>query len=201
MYRLKPGVQLVLASASPRRQQMLSDLGLAYSLAPSQADETIRPGEAAADAARRLARMKAAAAFVQWPDRAVLAADTVVVLEGEILGKPADRADARRMLAALSGREHLVLTGYCLTWPGREELGLAESRVRFRPLSAAEIEAYLTSGEPMDKAGAYAIQGLAGAFVEEVSGSYTNVVGLPLARVVGLLLREGLIEPHGEAFR
>ncbi|MFH1058296.1 MAG: Maf family protein [Pseudomonadota bacterium] len=201
MYRLKPGRHLVLASASPRRQQMLSDLGLAYSLAPSQVEETIPPGEPAPAAAQRLARIKAAAAFVQWPDRVVLAADTVVVLGGEILGKPTDRDDARRMLRALSGREHQVLTGYCLTWPGREEVGLAESRVRFRTLMEAEVEAYLTSGEPMDKAGAYAVQGLAAAFVEEVAGSYTNVVGLPLARVVGLMLREGLIEPHGEAFR
>jgi len=201
VYRLKPGVQLVLASASPRRQRMLDDLGLTYSLAPAQVDESIRPGETAAAVAQRLARGKAAAAFVQWPGRVILAADTVVALGGEVLGKPTDRADARRMLRALAGREHQVLTGYCLTWPGREEVGLAESRVRFRPLMEAEIEAYLTSGEPMDKAGAYAVQGLAAAFVEEVAGSYTNVVGLPLSRVVDLLLREGFIEPHGEAFR
>lgn len=201
MYRLKPGMSLVLASASPRRQQMLKDMGLVYSLAPSQVDEAIRPDEPAPAAAQRLARMKAAAAFVQWPDRVVLAADTVVVLGGEILGKPIDRDDARRMLRTLSGREHQVLTGYCLTWPGREEVGLAESRVRMRTLMEAEVEAYITSGEPMDKAGAYAVQGLAAAFVEEVAGSYTNVVGLPLARVIGLMLREGIIEPHGEAFR
>lgn len=202
MYRVRDGVQLVLASASPRRQQMLSDLGLLFSLAPSDLDETLRPSETASQAAQRLARLKAQAALAQWPDRAILAADTLVALpDGRILGKPLDHDQARSMLKMLSGREHLVVSGYCLCWRGREQCGAVESRVRFRALMEAEIEAYLASGEPMDKAGAYAVQGLAAAFVEEVHGSFSNVVGLPLARVVDLLLRLGLIEPLGEGPR
>lgn len=202
MYRVRDGVQLVLASASPRRQQMLSDLGLSFSLAPSDLDETLLPSETAPQAAQRLARLKAQAALAQWPDRAILAADTLVALpDGRILGKPLDHDQARSMLKMLSGREHLVVSGYCLCWRGREQSGVVESRVRFRALMEAEIEAYLASGEPMDKAGAYAVQGLAAAFVEEVHGSFSNVVGLPLARIVDLLLRLGLIEPLGEGPR
>lgn len=202
MYRLRDGVQLVLASASPRRQQMLSDLGLAFSLAPSDVDETRLPAETAPAAAQRLACLKAQAAAEQWPERAVLAADTLVTLaDGRILGKPVDHDQARSMLKMLSGREHLVVTGYCLHWRGQEHQGLAESRVRFRTLMEAEIEAYLASGEPVDKAGAYAVQGLAAAFVEEVHGSFSNVVGLPLARIVDLLLRAGIIDPQGQGPR
>ncbi|MCA1905022.1 MAG: Maf family protein [Desulfarculus sp.] len=202
MYRVREGVHLILASASPRRQQMLADLGLWFSLAPSDVDETLLPSETAPQAAQRLARLKAQAALAQWPDRAVLAADTLVALpDGRILGKPRDHDQARSMLKMLSGREHLVVSGYCLFWRGQEQCGVAESRVRFRNLMEAEIEAYLASGEPMDKAGAYAVQGLAAAFVEEVHGSFSNVVGLPLARVVELLLRLGVIEALGEGPR
>ena len=199
MYRVREGLPLVLASASPRRRQMLAELGLAFHLAPTQVDETILPAETAAEAAQRLAHRKAQAAARQWPQGAVLAADTLVALaDGAILGKPAHRDHARAMLQALSGRQHLVVTGYHLLWPGGERGGRAESRVRFRPLLAAEIEAYLASDEPMDKAGAYAVQGLAAAFVEDIQGSFTNVVGLPLARIVDLMLRAGIIAPTGE---
>ena len=198
MYRVRHGVHLVLASGSPRRRQMLADLGLTFDLAPSEVDESLLPAETAPVAAQRLARGKAQAAARLWPDRAVLAADTLVALaDGAILGKPADHDQARGMLKMLSGREHWVVTGYCLVFQGVETSAHAESRVRFRRLMEAEIEAYLASGEPMDKAGAYAVQGLAAAFVEEVHGSFSNVVGLPLARVVDLLLRAGIIEPQG----
>lgn len=198
MYRVRAGVELVLASASPRRQDFLRRLGLAFKGAPAQVDESLLPGEPAQEAARRLAGQKARAVAMAWPGAAVLAADTLVVLDQHILGKPLDREDARRMLGLLAGAEHQVVTGYCLLWQGREDCGQAVSSVRFRALSPAEIEAYLHSGEPLGKAGAYAVQGLGAALVDQVSGSYTNVVGLPLAEVVELMLARGIIEPDAE---
>jgi septum formation protein len=198
MYRVRPGLELVLASASPRRQEFLSRLGLAYKTMPAQVDEALLPGEPAPQAARRLAKLKARSVAVVHPQAVVLAADTLVVLGAEILGKPRDLADARRMLSMLSGAVHQVVTGYCLRHQGREECGQAVSRVSFRQVSPCEMAAYLASGEPMGKAGAYAVQGLGAALVDEVNGSYTNVVGLPLSRVISLMLRLGFIEPLGE---
>lgn len=198
MYRVRDGVELVLASASPRRQEFLRRLGLTFRCAPAEVDESLLPSEPAPEAARRLAGRKARAVAMAWPDAAVLAADTLVVLDEHILGKPLDREDARRMLGLLSGAEHQVVTGYCLLRQGREDCGQAVSRVRFRQIGPAEIAAYLRSGEPLGKAGAYAVQGLGAALVDQVSGSYTNVVGLPLAEVVELLLARGIIEPTGE---
>jgi septum formation protein len=195
MYRLRKGQRLVLASSSPRRVEMLAGLGLEFELWPASIDEELRQGEGAGQAAERLAGLKAAAAAGRWPGCAVLAADTLVEVEGRILGKPDGPAQAAEMLRLLSGREHLVVTGYCLRSGREEDRGRAVSRVRFRPLSEAEIAAYLATGEPLDKAGAYAIQGRGAALVTEVAGSYTNVVGLPLAAVVELLLRLGIIEP------
>jgi septum formation protein len=128
----------------------------------------------------------------------VLAADTLVTLDDLVLGKPADLADARAMLTSLSGREHAVVTGWCLVRDGQEQCGLAETRVRFRELSAGEIAAYVASGEPLGKAGAYAVQGLGAALVAQLRGSYTNVVGLPLSEVVEALLAAGVIEPARE---
>jgi septum formation protein len=197
MYEVTPGVRLVLASASPRRVRLLSRLGLSFDLAPAQVDESLEPGETADGAAVRLARAKAAAAAAAWPAAAVLAADTLVEAGGRVLGKPADDREARAMLELLSGREHRVVTGYCLRDQDGEHTGLGESRVRFRRLAAAEMAAYVASGEPRDKAGAYAVQGVGAALVEEVSGSYTNVVGLPLAACVELLLRRRIIAPAG----
>ncbi len=194
MYRVKEGKRLVLASASPRRLEMLGRLGLHFDMAPAQIDEAILPGEDAGAAAQRLAQLKAAAISAMQPGAAVLAADTLVTADGRILGKPENDAQAREMLRFLSGREHRVVTGYCLRNGGQAESGLAETRVRFRNLSANEIEAYVASGEPRDKAGAYAVQGAGAALVEAVSGSYTNVVGLPLAACVVLLLKRGVIE-------
>lgn len=195
MYRLRPGVALLLASASPRRCEMLARMGLTFQLAPAQVDEGLRPGEPAGQAAQRLARRKARA-VTRASGQAVLAADTLVVLGPDILGKPADPAEAAQMLGRLSGREHQVVTGYCLIDDRGQAEGLSLSTVRFRALSPAEIAAYVASGEPLDKAGAYAVQGLGAALVKEVGGSYTNVVGLPLAAVLELMLARGLIEPR-----
>ncbi len=194
MYRLRPGQRLVLASASPRRQEMLARVGLSFQTVPVEVDESLAPGEEAAAAAVRLARAKAAAAA--RPGAAVLAADTLVSLAGQVLGKPADAGQAREMLSALAGREHLVITGYCLALAGELHCGQVESRVRFRHLRQAEIAAYVASGEPFDKAGAYGVQGLGAALVESLAGSYCNVVGLPLAAVLELMLQKGVIEPR-----
>lgn len=195
MYRVAEGKRLVLASASPRRLEMLGRLGLHFDMAPAQIDEAILPGEDASAAAERLAQLKAAAVSPVMPGAAILAADTLVTADGRILGKPKDDAQAKEMLQFLSGRGHRVVTGFCLRADGQVDSGLAETKVRFRKLSTAEIEAYVASGEPRDKAGAYAVQGSGAAMVEAVSGSYTNVVGLPLAASVVLLLKRGVIEP------
>ncbi len=199
LYRVCQGVELVLASGSPRRRELLARVGLEFRVVPAQVDESLEPGEPAGRAALRLARAKAAAVAAKEPGAAVLAADTLVALEDRILGKPRDRDEARRMLELLSGREHVVLTGFCLRHQGDEAQGLGSTRVRFRRLGRAEMAAYVASGEPMDKAGAYAVQGLGAALVEEVGGSYTNVVGLPLAACVELMLARGVIAPREEA--
>lgn len=198
MYLLRPGKSLVLASASPRRRDLLGRMGLEFVVRPAEVDESLAAGESAADSAMRLAEAKARAVTRQ-PGQAVLAADTLVAVgegRGEaVLGKPADRDEALAMLGLLSGVEHRVVTGFCLIDDAGQARGLAESRVRFRRLAPAEIAAYAATGEPMGKAGAYAIQERGAALVEGVSGSYTNVVGLPLAAVIELLLSRGIIEP------
>jgi septum formation protein len=175
---------LVLASASPRRRELLSGLGVAFTVRPVDLDETPRPGEEPRDYVLRLAREKAAARVE--PGELVLAADTIVVLDGDLLGKPRDEADARRMLSRIAGREHTVLTGVALletTVEGGRAAPTARveaSRVRMAAMSEAEVAWYVATGEPLDKAGSYAVQGLGALFVEEVFGNYTNVVGLPL---------------------
>jgi len=181
---------LVLASASPRRRALLAQLGLPFEVVASDVPETPRAGEGPEHFARRMAREKAAAVAERYRGRLILAADTVVVLDDMLCGKPADRDDARRMLRALSGRTHRVLTAVALIdAAGRFDDLLAESRVRFRALTAAEIEAYLDSGEAFDKAGAYGLQGLARQFVADVHGSESNVIGLPIDEVAALLRR------------
>jgi septum formation protein len=181
---------LLLASASPRRRELLAARGVAFRVEVSDVPETPVPGETPAELARRLATAKALAVARRWPGHFVLGADTVVVVDGVSFGKPADRADARRMLVALSGRSHRVLTAVALIGPdGHTDDVLVESDVEFRHLRTEEIEAYLDSDEPFDKAGAYAIQGAAGSFVRRVSGSFTNVVGLPVREVSALLQR------------
>jgi septum formation protein len=195
-------VPLVLASGSPRRLQLLASLGLACVVAPVEIDETPRADEAPADYARRVAADKAALAVVRHgPDPLVLAADTVVALGDEILGKPADADDAARMLRRLSGRRHQVHTAVAASRHGAASFRLSSSEVTFRHLLTVEIDAYVATGEPLDKAGAYGIQGLAAVFVTRLCGSYTGVVGLPLFETAELLGSFGLdvLAAHGRA--
>jgi len=183
--------RLVLASASPRRAALLREAGWAFEVAPVDLDETLRPGETAQAYVERLAQAKAAAAASKDPEAVVLGADTTVVVQGQVLGKPLDSADAARMLRLLSGRTHDVLTGICLRKGLRSLVHVESSRVRVAALSDADIEWYVGTGEPFDKAGGYAVQGLASRFIEAVEGSYSNVVGLPVASVNSLLKQLG----------
>jgi len=191
---------LVLASGSPRRRDFLADLGLAFTVRAADLDETPRPGEKPEIFVRRLARDKALAVATQQPAVWVLAADTAVVARGEILGKPCDAADAEKMLMRLSGCWHEVWTGFCVCrGTGAEPLtGAVCTGVRFMALDRELCRAYIRTGEPMDKAGAYGIQGKGAFLVEEISGSYTNVVGLPLAEVLVALRSLGVIEVAGQ---
>lgn len=181
---------LILASQSPRRRELLERAGIAFAARPVQVEERRAQGESARDYVRRLAEEKARAAPAGGSD-VVLGADTVVVFEEHVLEKPADADDAARMLRMLAGQQHEVITGICLHGVPGTVTDLEVTLVRFSPLSDAEIDAYVASGEPMDKAGAYAIQGLASRFVERVDGCYANVVGLPVARVYRHLRRMG----------
>ncbi len=176
---------LILASASPRRAELLSAAGIQFSVRPVEVDERLLASEPPRDYVLRVAREKAQACAAP-PDAVVLAADTVVVVDGQILGKPLDVADAARMLRLLSGRVHLVLTGVALRRGAREESAVETTAVTFDDLSEDDIAWYTATGEPADKAGAYAVQGLASRFVVRVDGSYTNVVGLPVSRVCQL---------------
>ncbi|MBK9519822.1 MAG: septum formation protein Maf [Anaeromyxobacter sp.] len=180
---------LTLASASPRRRELLGALGLSLEVRPAHTDETPRPGEAPADYARRVAREKARAVDGEL----VLAADTTVAVDGALLGKPRDEADAARMLRSLSGRSHQVISAVCVRRPAiRLEFdAVTTTEVEVAPLSEAVIAWYVGTGEPRDKAGAYAVQGLFGAFVRAVRGSVTGVIGLPLDETLGLLRRAG----------
>jgi septum formation protein len=173
---------LVLASRSPRRSELLRNAGIPFVAQPADVDETPRQGEPANVYAQRIAEEKALA-IPAGPGDTVLGADTVVTIDGLILGKPADPADAERMLRLLSGRLHEVVTGICLRTPLRTIRDCAVTKVWFVELSAAEIRAYASSGEPLDKAGAYAIQGLASKFIRRIDGSYSNVVGLPVCLI------------------
>jgi septum formation protein len=180
--------QLVLASASPRRAQILRSLGLRFRVHAAHVDESLAPGEDPAAAAERLARTKALAVAAGEP-LPVLAADTLVVCDGRSLGKPASPDEAASMLRALAGREHEVVTGLCVMAQGRARSGHERTRVRFATMTDDEIARYVASGEPLDKAGAYHIDGLGAAYVVSVSGSPSNVAGLP-ARLAVLLLAE-----------
>ena len=197
-------MRLILASASPRRADLLRAAGFRFEIFPVDVDERFRDGETAEHYVARLAEEKARAAQNRGPgahfgageqnglpDPVFLGADTVVVCGGELLGKPADRPDAERMLRLLAGRTHEVLTGVCLLIADRSITRVERSQVRMSPMTGAEIAWYINSGEPMDKAGGYAVQGLASRFIEAVEGSYSNVVGLPVAAVYGLLKQLG----------
>lgn len=191
---MNPRPLVVLASASPRRRDLLRAIGVDAVVAPTDTDESILDGEDPFDAAERLARDKAQAAAA--PEGAlVLAADTIVVLDGRALGKPVDRDDARRMLRALSGRTHGVVTGVALRLGGEVVSGRDVTEVVFAPLSDGEVDRYVATGEPDDKAGAYALQGIAGLFVERIDGTPSNVVGLPVRLVAQLARRLGLDLP------
>ncbi|PVY70749.1 septum formation protein [Tamilnaduibacter salinus] len=183
---------LILASASPRRRDLLHQIGLTFSVAPVDIDESHRPGEPASDYVERLAREKAEAGYRQHPGHRVLGSDTTVVLDGEPLGKPVDRNDALDMLRRLSGREHEVLTGVALARPEGTGSRQVSTRVCFRELSEDEMVAYWETGEPVDKAGGYGIQGRGGVFVSAIEGSYSNVVGLPLTETADLLAWSGM---------
>jgi septum formation protein len=183
---------LYLASTSPRRRELLGQLGLDFHVLKVDIDESVRAGEAPAAYVLRLAREKAAAGLAQAGAGVVVAADTSVVLDGEVLGKPASEAAALAMWMRLSGRGHEVLTGVAVGDRGRLEATVVATRVRFRALREAELRAYWASGEPRDKAGGYAIQGKGAIFVTGIDGSYSNVVGLPLAETAALLETFGL---------
>ncbi len=185
-----PG-RLVLASASPRRARLLRELGIDFEVVVSNVDEALHPGESGELAAERLARAKALAVAVSTP-APVLAADTVVLCDGELLGKPADEDDARRMLRRLSGHTHEVVTGVCLAWQERELSARDRTAVTFAALSPAEIEWYVATGEPMDKAGAYHVDGRGALFIRGVTGSPSNVAGLPVRLVYTLAAELGL---------
>jgi septum formation protein len=179
---------LILASASPRRRELLTQAGYSFLVEASSVVELRRPEEDAIRFATRLAREKAQDVFARRSSSIVLGADTVVVCDGEVMGKPVDAADAARMLRLLSGRTHQVVTGVAVVWgEGAAEVAAEVTQVTMRALAPQEIEEYVASGEPTDKAGAYAIQGYAGRWIPRISGCYFNVVGLPLALVASLL--------------
>lgn len=184
-----------LASASPRRQILLAQLGLRWAQIPAVVDESRQPDEPPADYVRRLALAKSRAGRLHCPAAQaapVVAADTTVVVAGTVLGKPVDAADAARMLQLMSGRTHQVLTAVAVASPGGESVALSASEVVFRTVGAAEAAAYWRSGEPADKAGGYAIQGLGAVFVQELRGSYSGVMGLPLFETAQLLGTHGV---------
>jgi septum formation protein len=185
-------VRLILASSSPRRVELLRAAGFVFDVQPQDVDERPLPGEEPAAHVTRLARQKARQAGCGRIDAVVLAADTVVVIDGVVLGKPVGDEEAAGMLRRLSGRAHDVLTGVAVCASGSLSDAIERTEVRFAPLSEAEIAWYVSTGEPRDKAGAYAIQGLASRFVERIDGSYSNVVGLPVALVSRMLRERGL---------
>lgn len=187
---------LILASASPRRRELLAAAGIACVVDAAHIDETPQAGEPPAAYAERLAREKAAAVAIRHPNRSVLGADTVVVVDNEIFGKPVDAADARRMLRRLSGRSHEVLTAVAVARNDEIRSGVEYAAVEMRDISENEAAAYVEGGEPMDKAGAYAIQGGAGVFIRRVSGDLDTIVGLPVKLALKLLNSYG--EPYPE---
>jgi len=192
--------KLILASGSPRRREFLNRLGLDFTVRESAVDENPGPGELPHDFVLRAAAEKAEAVSAKYPDCWVLGADTVVVLDDEILGKPAAAAEAERMLNLLAGRRHRVVTGFCLLHrsSGRSMRKAVQTEVLFAPFTGALASSYVQTGEPLDKAGSYGIQGIGGFLVREINGSYSNVVGLPLAEVVEALLEFGVIAPQTE---
>lgn len=185
-------VRVILASQSPRRRELLSLVGIPHEVVPADIDESVLAHESPASHAERLARSKAETVALREPAGVIIGSDTIVVLDGDILGKPVDAADAKGMLERLSGRTHTVLTAVAVAHRGRTVSGVESVEVTFRPLSAQQIEAYIATGEPMDKAGAYGIQGYGAVIVERVHGDYFAVMGLALGRLVSLLDEVGV---------
>ena len=178
--------RLVLASASPRRREFLEKLGLTFEVDPADVDERVLKGEKARDYVMRVAQAKAAKVASRHKGALVLAADTSVIVDDAILGKPKDADDAREMLSRLSGRQHEVMSAVAMDGTDKAAIRV-ETKVRFRPLTSEEIQWYVGTGEPLDKAGAYGVQGLGGTFVLSIEGSFSNVIGLPMAETIGLL--------------
>jgi len=182
-----PPRPIILASVSPRRQELLQNAGIAFEVWPANIPEVPHAGEAQVTFAERMAQEKARVVSASLPDRVILAADTVVAVGNVILGKPVNAADAARMLDLLSARTHAVTTGVCLIGEGFEDVRSETTAVEFSRMTEGEIREYVSTGEPMDKAGAYAIQGGASRWITRVDGDYNNVVGLPLELVLGML--------------
>ncbi len=184
---------LTLASASPRRQELLRNVGIEFTVQVANIAENLISGERPRDCAERLASEKAHAVFSSRPPEVVLGADTIVVVDGEILGKPRDETDAERMLQMLSGRRHEVITGVCLAGPDFQEVRSESTIVSMSELRDDDIRHYVAGGEPMDKAGAYAIQGMASRWIYRIEGDYFNVMGLPVSLVYRMLREHGVI--------
>lgn len=187
-------MKVILASASPRRRELLASIGIDFDVIPSHIPEVRGEGEAPEEYVARLSREKATEVARRHPREWVIAADTTVLLGDELLEKPADAADARRMLATIAGRTHIVYTGVTIQNRERDyhDTRVAESEVRMLPLTPDDIAWYVATGEPLDKAGAYAVQGIGAMFIDSIHGSYTNVVGLPLALLFQMLRKAGL---------
>ena len=189
--------RVILASQSPRRRELLALVGISHEVRPADIDETYGPGEVPKDHAERLAREKAAVVAREAPDAVVVGSDTIVVVDGDVLGKPADEGEAKQMLARLAGRSHVVMTAVAVVWRGETRSDVVEVGVTFHPLTPNDIAAYVATREPMDKAGAYGIQGFGATIVERVDGDYFAVMGLPLQRLVRLLTELGIRYPFG----
>lgn len=191
--------RVILASQSPRRRELLQLVGIPHTVQPADVDEAYRPGEEPMAHARRLAREKAATVAAADAEALVVGSDTIVVVDGDVLGKPRDEAHAAEMLTRLSGRSHVVMTAVAVRWGGRERSAVEVVGVTFHPLTVEDIQAYIATREPMDKAGAYGIQGFGATIVERVDGDYFAVMGLPLQRTVRLMAELGVRYRFGGA--
>jgi len=187
-------VKFILASSSPRRRELLTSIGLDFDVVPSHVPEEHQPGEAPEEYVARLSREKANAIAAKHPSAWIIAADTTVLLGDQLLEKPVDKKDAERMLSLIAGKTHVVYTGVTLqnVERGYRETRVAESEVRMLPLAQEDVRWYVSTGEPLDKAGAYAVQGIGAMFIDSIHGSYTNVVGLPLAMLFQMMRKAGI---------
>lgn len=193
-------MRVILASQSPRRRELLAQIGIPHEVRPADIDESVWPGEDPVTHSERLARDKAHTLALLHPDALVIGSDTIVVIDRAILGKPASREEAVGMLERLSGREHTVYTSVAVAHEGRTLSGVEAVQVTFRPYGRALAEAYVATGEPMDKAGAYGIQGYGATLVEKIAGDYFAVMGLPLGRLVGLIRELGYAYEFGPVY-